>query len=471
MARILAIDDEASVLESFRMALEDLHEVVTVSDGDSGLQALGAGHFELVLLDVNMPGRSGFEVLQEIRDREIDTTIIMVTVHREIEKVVEAMRAGASDYVTKPFKVTELRHAIERNLRIVDLERRAQSLEARLMASEIDRSHRIIFQSESMRTALESLEKAAPTDASVLIQGESGTGKELAAQFVHRASARSDGPLVVVNCAAIPDNLLESELFGHEKGAFSGATERKIGRLELAHEGTAFLDEIGTLPVDLQAKLLRTLESRVIERIGSTNQIKLDVRWIAATNRDLAGLVEEGLFREDLFYRLNVIAVTLPPLRGRPEDVPQLCLHFLDELARDLKRKPLCLGNEVFEVFQVYEWPGNVRELRNIIERLSVLEAGPSIEIAHLPAEMLKAYRRSTGVDITGSSGSRYKEAIEGFRRSYIVRSLRAAGGNQAEAARQLGLHRNTLIHHIRSMSIRPEEYGYIDTSPENSPS
>jgi DNA-binding NtrC family response regulator len=453
------------------MALEDLHEVVTVSDGDSGLQALGAGHFELVLLDVNMPGRSGFEVLQEIRDREIDTTIIMVTVHREIEKVVEAMRAGASDYVTKPFKVTELRHAIERNLRIVDLERRAQSLEARLMASEIDRSHRIIFQSESMRTALESLEKAAPTDASVLIQGESGTGKELAAQFVHRASARSDGPLVVVNCAAIPDNLLESELFGHEKGAFSGATERKIGRLELAHEGTAFLDEIGTLPVDLQAKLLRTLESRVIERIGSTNQIKLDVRWIAATNRDLAGLVEEGLFREDLFYRLNVIAVTLPPLRGRPEDVPQLCLHFLDELARDLKRKPLCLGNEVFEVFQVYEWPGNVRELRNIIERLSVLEAGPSIEIAHLPAEMLKAYRRSTGVDITGSSGSRYKEAIEGFRRSYIVRSLRAAGGNQAEAARQLGLHRNTLIHHIRSMSIRPEEYGYIDTSPENSPS
>ena len=459
LALILAIDDEASVLESYRMALEDLHEVVTAGDGASGLQALGAQPFDVVLLDINMPDRSGIEVLKEIREREIDATVIMVTVHREVEKVVEAMRAGASDYLTKPFKVSELRHAIERNLRLVKLERKAHSLEARLRAREAGRSSRIVFQSQSMQETLERLRKAAPTDSSVLIMGESGTGKELAAQFVHRISARSEAPLVVVNCAAIPDNLLESELFGHEKGAFSGATERKIGRFELANGGTVFLDEIATLPLDLQAKLLRTLENRVIERIGGTKQIQLDVRWIAATNRDLARLAREGRFREDLFYRLNVIVATLPPLRDRPEDIPLLANHFLDELAGDLKRKPLRLSDDVMEVFQVYEWPGNVRELRNLIERLSVLEAGPVITVANLPPEMLDAYRKSVGLDITSVSGSRYKEAMEEFRRSFIVRSLRAAGGNQAEAARQLGLHRNTLIHHIKSLSIRPEEY------------
>ena len=459
MARILCIDDEASVLESYRMALEDQHEVVTAPDGETGLRLLGSRGFDLVLLDINMPGRSGIDVLEEIRAREIGVAVVMVTVHQEIEKVVEAMRAGASDYVAKPFKVSELRHAIERNLHILELEQRAHSLEARLRAKEIEQSDRIIFESRSMRSVLETLEKAAPTDSSVLIQGESGTGKELAAQFVHRISPRGEGPLVTVNCAAIPDNLLESQLFGHEKGAFSGASERKTGLFELAHKGTAFLDEIGTLPFDLQAKLLRTLESGVIERIGGTKQIQLDVRWIAATNRDLARLVEEGQFREDLYYRLNVIAVTLPPLRERPEDILVLTRYLLNELAADLKRRPLQMSTEVLELFQVYEWPGNVRELRNLIERLSVLEAGPVIEVTHLPPEMLDAYRARTGLDINKDTESRYKEAVEEFRRSYIVRSLRATGGNQAEAARRLGLHRNTLIHHIRSLEIRPEEY------------
>jgi two-component system NtrC family response regulator len=458
MSRILAIDDESSVLESYRMALDDVHEIVTADGGNAGLQALGTDRFDLVLLDINMPDRSGMDILREIRERDIDATVIMVTVHREVEMVVEAMNAGASDYITKPFKVTELRHAIERNLRLVSLERKNRTLEASLRESGLG-GEEIVFESLAMVSAFKALEKAAPTDSSVLITGESGTGKELAAHFVHRNSGRSAEPILIVNCAAIPDTLLESELFGHERGAFSGATERKMGKFELADGGTIFLDEIGTLPLDLQAKLLRALENRVIERIGGTDQIDLDVRWMAATNRDLGQLVADGKFREDLFYRLHVIAVTLPPLRERPEDIPILASHFMEQFARDLKRTPLSLSDEVLEVLQIYEWPGNVRELKNLFERLSVLEPGEEIRVESLPREMLDAYQKAIGVDITTASTSTYKSAMHEFRRAFIIRSLRTAGGNQAKAARILGLHRNTLLHHLRSLDIQPEEY------------
>ena len=458
MAKILAIDDEPSVLESYRMALGDEHEIDTADSGAEGLESLDQGLFDLVLLDIQMEGMSGLEVLRTMRERGIDCGVIMVTVHKDIEFVVEAMKSGANDYVAKPFKVAELRHTVERNLKMVSLERRNRSLEATIQSG--DEQDDIVYTSDAMVEVFEALRKAAPTDASVLITGESGTGKELAAQFVHRHSRRTDGPLVTVNCAAIPETLLESELFGHEKGSFSGAEQRKTGKFELANRGTLFLDEISSMPQDLQAKLLRALETRVIERVGGTQPIHLDVRWVAATNRDLEALGEGGDFREDLFYRLNVINVTMPPLRERPEDIPLLATHFLRHFARELKKEPAKLSDDVQEVFQVYGWPGNVRELKNLIERITVLNTDGKVTVEDLPDNMLEAYREQIGVDITEVGESRYKEAIEEFRRAFIVRTLRITKGNQAHAARLLGLHRNTLIHHIRSMDIQPEEYG-----------
>ena len=460
MARILAIDDESSILESYRMALSGLHEVTIAEGGVAGLSRLQQGGIDVVLLDISMPGQSGVEVLREIREREYDCAVIMVTVHRDVEMVVEVMKAGADDYLTKPFKVAELRHAVERNLKVVHLARRTRSLETTL-AESAGPSGETVYTSRVMVEAFDTLRRAAPTDASILITGESGTGKELAAQFVHRQSRRADEPLVTVNCAAIPENLLESELFGHEKGAFTGAVERKIGKFERANRGTIFLDEIATLPLDLQSKLLRALENRVVERLGGQAPIHLDVRWIAATNRVLSSLVEQGAFREDLYYRLNVITVTLPPLRERTGDILLLTRHFLDVLARDLKRPPLELEDEVLEVFRSYAWPGNVRELRNLLERLSVLEPGPRVGIGALPERMFGVPGERAGtVPGGGVKDAVYKEAIEAFRRDLIVQAMRTDGGNQVQAARRLGLHRNTLIHHLRSLDVRPEEWG-----------
>ncbi len=458
MARILAIDDEVSILESYQIALDDLYDVITAESGPRGLALLAEERFDLVLLDISMPEIGGIEVLQQIRTLEYDCAVIMVTVHKDVEHVVEAMRAGADDYITKPFKVAELRHRIEQSIKLVNLERKTRSLEASLRATE-ERGE-IVYASASMEEVFRSLATAAPTAASILITGESGTGKELAAQFVHEHSDRSDCPLITVNCAAIPETLLESELFGHEKGAFSGATERKIGKFEMADQGTVFLDEIGTLPLDLQSKLLRTIESRVIERVGGTTPIHLDVRWIAATNRDLDELVQAGNFREDLYFRLDVISVLLPPLRQRLEDIPALAAHFLEQYAREMKRPALKLSDEVLEVFQVYRWPGNVRELKNLIEQFMVLERGPEVPVDHLPERMLEAYQEEIGVDITEIQESRYKDAVEEFRRTFIVRAMRTADGNQAHAARLLGLHRNTLLHHLKTLDIKPEEYG-----------
>ncbi len=466
MARILAIDDENSILESYRMALSGLHEITVAGGGTDGLSRLQQGGIDVVLLDISMPGLSGIEVLREIRRRECDCAVIMVTVHRDVEMVVEAMKAGADDYLTKPFKVAELRHAVERNLKVVRLARRTRSLETTL-AESIGPSGEIVYTSRVMEEAFDTLRRAAATDASVLITGESGTGKELAAQFVHHQSRRADEPLVTVNCAAIPENLLESELFGHEKGAFSGAVERKIGKFERANRGTIFLDEIATLPLDLQSKLLRALENREIERLGGHIPIHLDVRWIAATNRDLTRLVEQGAFREDLYYRLNVITVTLPPLRERSEDILPLTQHFLEVLARDLKRLPLELEDEVLEVFRSYYWPGNVRELRNLLERLSVLEPSPRVGVAALPERMFGVAGERGGSAPGSREETGYKEAIETYRRDLIVQAMRTAGGNQVQAARRLGLHRNTLIHHLRSLAIRPEEWGKASGSPE----
>lgn len=463
MAHILAIDDETSILEAYKVALEDVHDITLAENGEDGLKVLESGLFDLVLLDISMPGMSGLEVLTKIRQRGHDCAVLIITVHIDVEIVVEAMKSGADDYLTKPFKVADLRHTVERTLKVIDLERKNRSLQASLEATDL--RGEIVYTSEAMESVFELLKKAAPTDSSVLITGESGTGKELAAQFVHERSNRSDFPLITINCAAIPDALLESELFGHEMGAFSGALDRKIGKFELANRGTIFLDEIGALPMELQSKLLRTLETKIIERVGGNKPIHLDVRWIAATNRDLGKSVENGEFRNDFFFRLNVIAVNLPPLRQRREDISLLADYFIQQFADELKKPALELSDNVKEVFEVYNWPGNVREMRNLIERLTVLEPGPEVSIDGLPEHMLSVYTEEIGIPITSTTGSRYKDAIEEFRRAFIVRAMRVAEGSQVRAAEILGLHRNTLTHHLRSFDIGPDEYRQESTS------
>lgn len=457
MARILAIDDERVILSLYEKALGQFYEIRTVDKAEEGLEILGSVLFDLVLLDINMPGISGLDLLKEIRRREHDCAVIIVTVHKTVETIVDAMRSGADDYLTKPFKIIELRHAVEKVLKLVYLERRARSLETSLQATE--QREKIVYKSAEMQKVFDTLSKAAPTDASILLTGESGTGKELAAQFVHEHSVRSDGPLVAVNCAAIPATLLESELFGHEKGAFSGAVERKIGKFEIANRGTLFLDEIGSLALDLQSKLLRVIETFEMERVGGTNPIHLDLRWIAATNSDPDELVRQKVLREDLYFRLNVISVQMPPLRQRQEDVPLLIDYFLDRYAREMKKSALKLSNEALKVFQEYEWPGNVRELKNLIERFTVLEPGPVVAFEDLPLMMIRRETERTASDSVVPNKENFREAVDQFRKELIINALRDTGGNKVKAAELLGLHRNTLSHHFRSLGIKSEEY------------
>ncbi len=457
MARILAIDDERVILNLYETALGQFNEITTVDKAEEGLELLGSVLFDLVLLDINMPGISGLDLLKEIRRREHDCAVIIVTVHKTVETIVDAMRSGADDYLTKPFKIIELRHAVEKVLKLVYLERRARSLETSLLATE--QREKIVYNSAEMQKVFDTLSKAAPTDASILLTGESGTGKELAAQFVHEHSVRSDGPLVAVNCAAIPATLLESELFGHEKGAFSGAVERKIGKFEIANRGTLFLDEIGSLALDLQSKLLRVIETLEMERVGGTNPIHLDLRWIAATNSDPDELVRQKVLREDLYFRLNVISVQMPPLRQRQEDVPLLTDYFLDRYAREMKKPALKLSDEASKVFQEYVWPGNVRELKYLIERFTVLEPGPVVAFEDLPLMMIRRETERTTSNSVGPNKENFREAVDQFRKELIINALRDTGGNKVKAAELLGLHRNTLSHHFRSLGIKSEEY------------
>ena len=458
MARILAIDDERVILNLYETALGQLYEITTVENAEDGLDKLGSVLFDLVLLDINMPGISGIDLLKEIRRREHDCAVIIVTVHKSVETIVDAMRSGADDYLTKPFKIIELRHAVEKMLKLVYLERRARSLETSLLAT--DQRERIVYKSAEMQKVFDTLSKAAPADASILLTGESGTGKELAAQFVHEHSARSEGPLVAVNCAAIPATLLESELFGHEKGAFSGAVEKRIGKFEMANRGTLFLDEIGSLALDLQSKLLRVIETLEMERVGGTNPIHLDLRWIAATNNDPDELVRYKALREDLYFRLNVISVHIPPLRQRHEDVPLLTDYFLDRYAKEMKKPALKLSDGALNVFQEYEWPGNVRELKNLIERLTVLEPGPVVDIEDLPPMMIRRETERTIFEHVEPGKENFREAVDLFRKELIINALRDTGGNKVKAAKLLGLHRNTLSHHFKSLGIKPETYG-----------
>jgi DNA-binding NtrC family response regulator len=399
---------------------------------------------DLVLLDYLMPGMNGIEVLQTIRKTQNDLPIVMITAYGTIDLAVEAIKAGADDFITKPFDPEHLALVVRKNL-----ERAKLRSDVQFYAEELGGRHRLVSgNSESMRQVLSEARKAAAARATVLLLGESGTGKELFARSIHNWSDRRLKPFVAINCAGLAKDLLESELFGHEKGAFTGAHQLKKGKLELAQGGTVFLDEIGDLALELQTKLLRFLQEREFERVGGTAPIAVDLRIIAATSRDLEAAIRAGLFREDLYHRLDVIALTLPPLRERKEDIPALAGYFLERFAGETKKNFSGITDEARDKLIAYAWPGNIRELANVIERAVVLGEGPELTVHHLPARVVGAQPAAVSDEVP------YHDAVNSYRRELIVRALASARGNRATAAKNLGLHRTHLMKLLKALRI-----------------
>ncbi|OGL13420.1 MAG: hypothetical protein A3I17_01830 [Candidatus Rokubacteria bacterium RIFCSPLOWO2_02_FULL_72_37] len=442
MARpvILVVDDDPGVRESFRLILEDHYEVVDVPDGPQALDVLRASQVDLVLLDIRLPEMDGIEVLERIKALDESLEVILVTAVKTVRTAVAAMKLGAFDYLTKPFEEDELLALCTRAL-----EKRSLVREVAFLRGELARTHdfdEIVGTHAAMQKLYRLVAQVARTTATVLITGESGTGKELIARAVHRQGPRCDRPFVPVNPAAIAETLIESELFGHEKGAFTGAYQRKLGKLELAQGGTLFLDEIGTLKAELQAKLLRVLQEREIERVGGTRAIKIDVRVIAATNVDLKQAVARGAFREDLYYRLNVVPIEVPPLRERIEDLPLLVEHFVRHYGQQFGKRVQGLSPEALGALAEYRWPGNVREVQNVVERCVVLAEGPVIGLNDLPLDVLLPDHR---IRVRRAERLPLKDATQEFERQIVLRVLERVSGNQSEAARILGIHRNSL--------------------------
>jgi len=442
MARpvVLVVDDDAGVRESFRLTLEDHYDVVDVPDGLRALDAVRASQVDLVLLDIRLPEMDGIEVLERIKAIDEGVEVVLVTAVRTVRTAVAAMKLGAFDYLTKPFEEDELLAVIARAL-----EKRALEREVTFLRGELARARdfdEIVGHHPAMQKVYRLVAQVARTTTTVLITGESGTGKELVARAIHRQGPRRDKPFVAVNPAAVAESLIESELFGHERGAFTGANQRKLGRFELAQGGTLFLDEIATLKGELQVKLLRVLQEREIERVGGTHPIKIDVRVVAATNADLKDAVARGAFREDLYYRLNVVSIDVPPLAQRADDIPLLVEHFVHRYSRECNKPVDELSPEVLTALREYEWPGNVRELQNVIERAVVLAEGPVIQLSDLPLDVLLPKHREK---VRTADHLPLKNATEEFERQIVLRVLERVGGNQSEAARILGLHRNTI--------------------------
>jgi DNA-binding NtrC family response regulator len=444
-SKILIVDDEPFNLDLLEQELAELgYETERANNGAQALQKIARATPALVLLDYQMPDMNGIEVLRNVRQTDQDLPIVLITAHGSIERAVEAVKAGADDFITKPFDPEHLAVVVKKAL-----ERAQLKQDVEFFAQELGgRNHLVAGNSEAMRGIVDEAKKAAASKSTVLLLGESGTGKELFARSMHDWSERRLKPFVAINCAGLAKELLESELFGHEKGAFTGAHQLKKGKLELAHGGTVFLDEIGDLALELQTKLLRVLQEREFERVGGTTKISADLRIIAATNRDLEAAVVAGAFRADLYHRLNVIAVTLPPLRERKEDIPALANYFLQRCAAETKKNFATIANDAQERLLAYSWPGNVRELANVIERAVVLGDGPQLTLHHLPARVIGA-QPSGGADAVS-----FHDAINSYRRELIVRALAAAQGNRANAAKALGMHRTHFMKLLKALQI-----------------
>jgi two-component system, NtrC family, nitrogen regulation response regulator NtrX len=444
---ILVVDDEPAIQGTLRAVLEDEgYRVTTAGGGEAAVRAVTDEAPDLVFLDVWMPGMDGLETLAELKRVRPETTVIMISGHGTIETAVKATHLGAYDFIEKPMSLEKTLVSVTRALEHGRLERENATLRARL-----EIRTEIIGDSEPMRALREAIATAAPTSGRVLIHGENGSGKELVARAIHALSGRREAPFVEVNCAAIPEELIESELFGHERGAFTGAVARRRGKFEAADGGTLFLDEIGDMSLKTQAKVLRALEEQVVERVGGREPIKVDVRVIAASNRDLPAFIAQGGFREDLFYRLNVLPIEVPSLRHRRDDMPALIEHFIAVFSAENGKRLKTMSPEALAYFLAYDWPGNVRELRNMVERLVIMTTGDVIGPDALPAPLRP--KDAAG----GAEGPRsLKDARDAFERAYIVAELRANDWNMTRTAEHLGIERSHLYRKLKAYGITP---------------
>jgi len=436
---ILVVDDSPSMLEVVRRNLTgEGYQVFTSAGVAEAIEVLEGTHVDLVITDLKMPKISGLDLVRHVRENFKDTEVMMITGYPSIEGAVEAVKTGAEEYLAVPFTDEELMSAVRRALDKLHRRRHGWAPSAKRPSP----AHGLIGESEAVRKVFRAITKAASTSATVLIAGESGTGKELVARAIHYSSARSSAPFVPVNCGGIPEGLLESELFGHVKGAFTGATESRAGFFHAADNGTIFLDEVSEMSLSMQVKLLRVLEDKEICMVGSNRTRKVDVRISAATNKDLPTLVKKGIFREDLFYRLNVIMISIPPLRERGDDILLLSRHFVTKFAEELGKPPFRFSDDALQVLRSYDWPGNVRELENVIQRLVVMTDGDLIEVPDLPTLMRFSALRKTGF-------TRTLAEVEG---EYIRNVLASVGGNKTRAAEILGIDRKTLREKLKNV-------------------
>ncbi len=444
-AKILVIDDDTSLRRVLEYNLQEYgYEVQTASSGEEGLYWFGQSQPDLVITDMNMPGMDGLMVLKSIKERSPETLVIIITAFGTVDVAVEAMKAGAYDYITKPFNRDELRLTVRKALEFCGLAEENKRLKSELSDKADFRT--IVGSSKEMEKVFEVIRKVADTEAAILITGESGTGKELVARSIHANSSRKDAPFVAINCAAIPRELLESELFGHVKGAFTGAIRDKTGKFQLADGGTLFLDEVGDLPVELQPKLLRALQEKEVEPVGGTRAQKLDVRVVSATNLDIDRAVAAGTFREDLYYRLSVIPIHLPPLRERRKDIPLLIRYFCNKHGSE----KVTFAKDTLETLVMYPWPGNVRELENTVERLLIMRSGDNITHDDLPDKLREGSAPGSAVIRLPDEGY----SLEQLEREVVVAALERKAWNQAAAARFLRIPRHTLIYRIEKYGI-----------------
>jgi two-component system nitrogen regulation response regulator NtrX len=458
--RILVIDDEASIRDSLRVTLEYAdYEVIGAATGQDGLALAERESPDLVLLDIKMPGTDGMEVLNRLHARDETLPIIMISGHGTTSTAVDAVKMGAEDFLDKPFDTDVLLFRIEKVLKL-----RQQRDENRSLKKAIEVRHQLIGDSSALKQVMAAVGRAAPTNATVLIQGESGVGKELVARTIHRNSLRGRERFVQVNCAAIPEELIESELFGHEKGSFTGATEKQVGKFEQADRGTIFLDEVGDMSPKTQAKVLRVLQEGEVERLGSARTIKVDVRVIAATNKNLDDEIEKGHFREDLYFRLAVIPIQVPPLRDRPEDIPLLVRHYLDYFARENNVRPKRISQGALETMQRYRWKGNIRELSNTVERLMIMTAGETIDVSDLPEIVRSGAGASRNAGTAGegeaSRAGTLREFKDSSERAYLVSKLRENGWNISKTAEVIDTPRSNLYKKLEQYQISQETDG-----------
>lgn len=464
--RLLLIDDEARVRTSLKMVLETSYDILQAADAQEGLDVFRKEGPDLVLLDVILPGTDGLAVLQTLRSESKMVPVIMLTGTKSVKTAVDAMKLGAADYLSKPFDVDELRIVIDRALNSLELEREVKQLRSQVVQRYA--FHNLIGKSSGMQEIYAKIEQVADSRTTVLITGESGTGKELVAKALHYNSSRRDRPFIALNCAALPETLIESELFGHEKGAFTDATARRTGQFEMANTGTLFLDEIGDLSPVTQAKLLRVLQEREFTRIGGVQPIKVDVRIVAATNKNLDELVRKGQFREDLYYRINVISLYLPPLRDRGEDIALLAKHFLAKRVDEEKRPHIEFSKEALELLVRYPWPGNVRELENITEQAFIWsQSADHIIPEHLPAILKGDVRSASLHDDTISGRLSLEKAVMEFEREIILDALKRTNYVQTHAANLLGISRRMLKYRMDSLGISRTDR---DPNPEPDP-